>query len=275
MNKKNTYIYISLILLCIAATPSFYLFSSYRSAEKRGSGYLGPRRIRQQPKKRVTQAQQPIQTNQQIPTPVAAPITIDQTNQNIQQPTTEPTTTSDAMQAKAATSSPGWLMTAYIVFLSTLNKAFGAGVEQSYKPLLGDFKQRQAFLALKDDAQNKATKMVQSGDFAEVIHAEIEHLKKMELSPTDPRYSQRNKRVNELDRLLISPQQEQINSLTKDLLKENKIDADKMEQQVSFGSMAKDAAYLTLFNTATRVIGGLIGFGATMLLQSLVPTQGQ
>jgi hypothetical protein len=48
-----------------------------------------------------------------------------------------------------------------------------------------------------------------------------------------------------------------------------------LEEQISFGSMAKDAMYLSLFNTATRVIGGLIGFGATILLQSLIPMEMQ
>jgi len=200
MNKKNTYIYISLILLGIAATPSFYLFSSYRSAEKRGPGYLGSRRIRQQPKKRVTQAQQPIHTKQQIPTPVAAPITIDQTNQNIEQPTVEPTAASDAMQAKAATSSPGWLTTTYIVLLSTLNKAFGGGIAASNKNLVKSFAARQAFLNLKNDAQNQAQQMVDSGTFDKDIKRQIKKIQNLNLTPEYPEYDEAVELLKDLNR---------------------------------------------------------------------------
>jgi len=281
MNKKNAYIRTTLLLLCITTTPSFYLRSSaYKAPGTRGRDYTGPKRLRQKPRISIAPAQvaQPAQATVNAPAPIAAPATVDQSNQPVEKPQAEqPTVASQAMQAQAARqqSSPGWLATAYIVFLSTLHKAFGGSLELGYKPLAQNFMQRQIFLALKDDAQSKATKMVQSGDFAADIRNAIAELKDMELSPMDPKYLQRAKAIENFNRLLNSTDQEQINKLTKDLLKDNKIDIDKMEKQTSFGSMAKDAMYLGLFNTATRVIGGLIGFGATMLLQSLMPTQSE
>ncbi len=281
MNKKNTHIRITLLLLCIATTPSFYLRSSaYKAPGTRGRDYTGPKRLRQKPKALVAQPQptQP-EATVNVPALITTPTNAAETiNQTIKEPQAEQSTiTSQAMQAQAARqpSSSGWLATAYFVFLSTLNKAFGTGVEQSYKPLMQNYMQRQVFLALKNDAQDKATKIVQSGKFAVDIRDAIAELKEMELSPTDPQYSQRKKAIQNFNRLLNSPDQEQISKLTKDLLKDQKIDADKMEKQTSFRSMASEAVYLSLFNTATRVIGGLIGFGATMLLQSLVPTQSE
>src|SRR5438477_11765085 len=120
MNKKNTYIRKTLIVLYLIITPSFYSLSSYLPAGKRPAGYAGPRRVRQKPIKPIVQSQ-PIQDKKDV----SIPAKIDQPNQNIQQPAVEPTVAADTIQAKAASSSPGWLMTAYIVFLSTLNKAFG------------------------------------------------------------------------------------------------------------------------------------------------------
>lgn len=281
MNKKNTYIYISLILLCIAAISSFDLFSSYLPAEKRGPGYLGPRRTRQKPKKRVIQAQQPAQAQQQIPTPVATPITIDQTNQNIQQPTAEPTITSDAMQAKAAKqpSSPGWLTTTYIVLLSTLNKAFGGGIAASNKNLVKSFIARQAFLNLKNDAQSQAQQMVDSGDFDKDIRSTIETIEELDISPADPQYTQKIKKqaeiLQDLNYKIKLPSQQKIATLTKDILKEQKIDVEKNEKATAFSSILKQGVYVGMLNTIIPMMGSLIGLGATMLLQSLMPTQDQ
>lgn len=274
MNKKNAYIRIMLLLLCIITTPSFYLFSSYKAPGTRGRGYTGPKRIRQKPRTSIAPAE-PTQIPTIAPTPIAAPTNTAQiAHQQTEEPQTQqPTVASQSMAAKAqaAASSPGWLMTAYMVFLSTLNKSLGLGIEQTYKPLLQKFTLSQAL----KNIQNEAREKVESGEFDQDAKAQINRLREQEISPENPQYDatmkKRDQLLKNLSQMISLPNKEKIALL----VEEQEPRAAQIEKQTSFGAMAKDAAYLGLFSTATRVIGGLIGFGATMLLQSLVPTQSE
>jgi hypothetical protein len=262
MNKKNTYIRIILTLLCIPAASSFYLFSSYQPAGKRDRNYAGPMRIRQKPRKLIAQPQ-PIQDKKDV----SIPAKIDQPIQNIQQPAVEPTVAADTMQAKSAPSSPGWLMTAYIVFLSTLNKAFGTGIDLGYKPLSQSWKDRQDVLNAKNQASEAATKSVESGEFDEnIIQKAIVQTHNMPQGSPEI-----NKILGMAKSAIDLPKEQKIAITTEKILKK----LEPLEKKTSFGSIVSQTAYLGLFNTAARLAGGLIGFGATMLLQNLMPTQSE
>ena len=269
MNKRNTYIPIMIFLLCITAAPSFYLFSSYSSrripAGKRPQVYTGPRNLRQ---KLTVPVAQPAQVPAYTPATVATRADDDQeTNQTAPEPQAEPTAAAQSMQAKAAPSSPGMLMTAYIVLLSTLNKAFGTGIELSYKPLMENWRSRQEVLNARNEIPNNAKLLVESGAFDKDVIKNAELIiKKHNISEESPEYKGIELQVNQE---LNLPKQQKIAITTERML----MGIEPAEKKTSFGSIASQTLYLTLFNTATRLIGGIIGLGATMLLQSLMPTE--
>lgn len=269
MNRKNTYIRKTLILLCLMTAPSFYLLSSYYTpriaAGKRPQGYKGPRNIRQ---KRIipTAEPKPIIDRENI-----APVNQNQPMQEIDEIQPEPTVTSQAMPSKSVAASPGWLMTSYMIVLSTLNKAFGTGIEASNRTFVKKFMARQAFKNIQDQATNEAKTLVQSGEFDQQINENAHNLiRKYNLSPEDPEY---NNIIKQVENNINTPTQEKVNSLTKSILKGQKINPDQMEKQVAFSSILKEGAYVGMLNTIIPMMGSLIGFGATMLLQSLMPTQ--
>lgn len=157
-----------------------------------------------------------------------------------EQPQLDTTIAASTKETQIATPTPGLLTRIYIaaapIILVTLNKALGTGIGAATKSFIKQVMERQAFMTLKSD-----------------ILLGIDQT----FHPED---------------LQTMSEQDKLN-LTKETLREFKIDFDQKEKQTSFPSIISQAIYIGTLNTLVPMVGSLMGFGATMLLQQLMPTE--
>ena len=139
------------------------------------------------------------------------------------------------------------------IILVTLNQALGTGIAAATKSLIKQFMTRQTFTLLKKDILEKAKTLVEEGTIDKTLQSTYAG----EGISVD---------VSEI------PYEIKFDLAKNTLFRANKInDPDLMEKQISLPSMLGQATYIGMLNTVIPMIGTLIGLGATMTFQTLMP----
>lgn len=295
MSKKNTYILKTLILLCTTVASSFYVLStppgkrregetsnrarpslasySASASAKATAGTQVPAPVQPAP------VLQPVEPQTQLikKTPILAPAPEEEQIETSQEKSEEPVVATMSQARKVQVPTQGWLASAYAtivpIILVTLDNAVGGGIAASTKSAIKLFGARHEFMNVKNEAQEQATKMVESGDFEESIREQANKtINKYNISKDDPEYA---KIQENMLKQIASPKQEKINLLTKNILALNKIDPDEMEKETSFSSIFSKTVTAGLLNTIIPMIGKFIGYGVSLSLQGLMPDQQQ
>lgn len=288
MSKKNTYILKTVVLLCTTVASSFYVLSTPPSKRRPGEASnrarqvpapVQPAPVPVQPAPIPTPVLQPVepQTQPIKKTPIVSPVEQEEQIEATQEKPKSPEQASISQTRKVQAPAPGWLASAYAtivpIILVTLDNAVGSGIAASTKSAIKLFGARHEFMNLKNEAQEQATKMVESGDFEKNIREQANKtINKYNISKDDPQYAEIQKNLNEQ---IASPKQEKINLLTKNILALNKIDPDEMEKVTSFSSILSKTVTAGILNTIIPMIGKFIGYGVTLSLQGLMPAQQQ
>jgi hypothetical protein len=278
MNTKNTHIFKTLILLCITIAPSFHLLSV---APGKRPMNAPSNRIRQAPTPAIIQAQapdeQPIaaqskkiipanQQQQEDAHEIEETTALEQQAEHISQRAAASAQGKQAMSA----ASLGWFTIASAILIETLNTALGGGIAAGTKSAIKQFMARNEFLNLKNDITKQATKMVEKGSFENNLLIQTDKdLRKLPISQNE--YDEIMKKT--LTDAQNLPKEQKINSQTKMILKQNKIDSEGMEKATSFSSILTQSLYSGMLNTIIPMVGTLIGYGFTIGLNRLMPTQ--
>jgi len=288
MSKKNTYILKTLILLCTTVASSFYVLSTPPGNRRPGEASnrarqvpapVQPAPVPVQPAPIPTPVLQPVepQTQPIKKTPIVSPAEQEEQIEAMQEKPENTQTIAVSQPRKIQAPQPGWLTMAYAtvvpIILVTLDNAVGSGIAASTKSAIKLFGARHEFMNLKNEAQEQATKMVESGDFEKNIREQANKtINKYNISKDDPEYAEIQKNLN---KQIASPKQEKINLLTKNILALNKIDPDEMEKVTSFSSILSKTVTAGILNTIIPMVGKFIGYGVTLSLQGLMPAQQQ